>query len=196
VVEIEGHDPRSGHFLCEMASRRGGRDREESFNALFRTSHRDVRAFVARRTSDPQVVEEVVSHTFTVAWDRFDHLPEDPSHALAWLYRIALYTTWNEHRGQRRRRALHERLSTELPAPDRVELDDEADSLAQAFATLSESDRSVLLLSAWEGLDNTELAQVLGTSAGAAGNRLWRARQRLEAAYRSMTDDDGEEKTG
>ena len=53
--------------------------------------------------------------------------------------------------------------------------------LAEALPKLSETDRDVLTLTAWEGLSHAEAAQVLGCSATAVAVRLHRARGRLEA---------------
>ena len=51
--------------------------------------------------------------------------------------------------------------------------------LAAAFRALSEADREVLRLAAWEGLGLEEIGAVVGCSAIAAKARLYRARRRL-----------------
>jgi len=51
--------------------------------------------------------------------------------------------------------------------------------LIDALAGLSETEREVLLLSAWEELSSAEAARVLGCSATAYRIRLHRARRRL-----------------
>jgi RNA polymerase sigma-70 factor (ECF subfamily) len=53
--------------------------------------------------------------------------------------------------------------------------------LAAAFAQLSEGDREVLRLVAWEGLTLREAAVVLGCSAVACRVRFFRAKGRLAA---------------
>jgi RNA polymerase sigma-70 factor (ECF subfamily) len=59
---------------------------------------------------------------------------------------------------------------------------EERSDLAQAFAALSESDRELLSLVAWEGLTREELAVALGTTRAVVRLRLHRARKRLRAA--------------
>jgi DNA-directed RNA polymerase specialized sigma24 family protein len=54
-------------------------------------------------------------------------------------------------------------------------------ALAEAFTRLSDADREVLALIAWEGLDARSAAQVLGCSAPTATMRVFRARRRLRA---------------
>ena len=51
--------------------------------------------------------------------------------------------------------------------------------LAAAFRSLSEADREILRLAAWEGLTVAAIGTVIGCSAVAAKARLYRARQRL-----------------
>jgi RNA polymerase sigma-70 factor, ECF subfamily len=53
--------------------------------------------------------------------------------------------------------------------------------LADALPRLSENDRDVLTLTAWEGLSHAEAGEVLGCSPAAVAVRLHRARGRLEA---------------
>jgi RNA polymerase sigma-70 factor (ECF subfamily) len=55
------------------------------------------------------------------------------------------------------------------------------EALAAAFAELSENDREVLRLVAWEGLSLAEAATVLGCSAIAARVRFHRAKSGLAA---------------
>jgi RNA polymerase sigma-70 factor (ECF subfamily) len=62
-----------------------------------------------------------------------------------------------------------------LPAPTRAD-----DAVLEAIAALRESDREVLLLSAWEGLSPTQIAAVLGISPLAVRSRLHRARARVQ----------------
>lgn len=160
---------------------------EERFEELFHATYRDVLAFALRRLRDRASADDVVSETFLVAWRRFEQVPADPSEALVWLYRVAQYGVLNAARSQRRRVALRDRIRTTVPATALdgqhvVVLDDEAESLAIAFATLPEDDRTILLLSAWEGLRPGQIGIVLGCSAGAAATRLSRARTRFEDA--------------
>jgi len=161
--------------------------RDERFEELFHATYRDVLAFALRRLSDRASADDVVSETFLVAWRRFEQVPADSSEALLWLYRVAQYGVLNAERSQRRRVALRDRLRITVPVTALdgqrvVVLDEEAESLALAFATLPEVDRTILLLSAWEGLRPGQIATVLGCSAGAAATRLSRAGTRFEHA--------------
>lgn len=134
-----------------------------------------MRGYALRRT-DPATADDVVSDVFVVACRR---LPDVPDDALPWLLGCARRVLANQRRGERRQRALSERLTGGETAaapesPDR--------GLAAALATLSEADREVLMLVAWEGLEPERAARVLGCSRGALAVRLHRARRRLARA--------------
>jgi len=188
-------------WLCRTCTRRDEEfgvtgSTEARFRSLFEATYREVQSFAVRRLPAHTAVDDVVSETFLVAWRRFEQVPADEGEALLWLYRVAQYGVLNAQRGERRRRALRERLRAAIPAVSHdghrlVVLDDESETLASAFATLPEDDRTVLLLAAWEGLTGGALATVLGCSAGAAGARLSRARGRFAEAV-ELADQPGD----
>jgi RNA polymerase sigma-70 factor (ECF subfamily) len=63
--------------------------------------------------------------------------------------------------------------------------------LSAALARLSESDRELLLLMAWEGLELKQAAAVLGVRPNTLAVRFHRARRRLSAALEAQEADDG-----
>jgi RNA polymerase sigma factor (sigma-70 family) len=154
--------------------------RNQRFEALFREHYPAVRAYALRR-SDVDAAPDVVSETFLVAWRRLESVPDDP---LPWLYGVARRVLANQRRSANRRRALSERLAAE-PAPGAADPADrvaEVDAVAGALARLGPDDREALMLSAWEGLDNTRAARASGCSRAAFAVRLHRARRRLAQA--------------
>lgn len=114
-----------------------------------------------------------MSETFVIAWRRLGDVPEQP---LPWLLAVARRVLANQRRGERRRGALAERLRGSVPGQTAPVHDG---VVGTALATLSERDREVLLLHAWEGLSNAEAGAVLGCSANAFAVRLHRARERF-----------------
>jgi RNA polymerase sigma-70 factor (ECF subfamily) len=152
----------------------------QEFEQLYADHAPAIRAYVRRR-APADVVDDVVSDVFLVCFRRLQEVPE---HALPWLYAVARNTLANE----RRRRARHAHLPSEIafepePVGDSV--------LAAAFAELSDVDREVLRLVAWEGLSLREAATVLDCSAVACRVRYHRAKTRLahrleaDASFRS-----------
>jgi RNA polymerase sigma factor (sigma-70 family) len=154
------------------------------FEAFYAETFRDVQAFVQRR-AHPMLVEEILSETYLVAWRRRADVPAE---ARAWLFTVARNQMLSAHKGLRRQRELHVRLSAD-PRPDHV-----ADAAAgvverltlqQAWNTLGPGDQEVLALSLFEELETSTAAQVLGCSRAAYAMRLSRARRRLGAALQS-----------
>ena len=153
--------------------------------------YRYLRRRLADAASPDADAEDLTADVFAIAWRRRDDVP-DP--ALPWLYGVA-----------RRVLASHRRRVITLPLPDSrmdagmdagieddggvasesgdpAELVTDDLVLRQAWRQLSARDREVLLLTAWEGLGERELALALGVSVGGASAALSRARSRLREA--------------
>ena len=73
-------------------------------------------------------------------------------------------------------------IESVIQAWDRVEAQVKARQLTKALDGLAQRDRDVLLLTAWAGLDSTEVAQALDIPVGTVRSRLHRARHHLRAA--------------
>jgi RNA polymerase sigma-70 factor (ECF subfamily) len=156
-------------------------DRQGAFERLYNHYSPDLAMYALRRT-DRETAQDVVAETFTVAWRRLDDVPA--SAPLPWLYGIARRVLANQRRSAARLAALRERLEREGTAAPQV-----ADrALAEALRHLSESDRELLMLVAWEGLSSAEAAVALGCSNAACRVRLHRARRRLAAALEGFPD--------
>jgi len=154
----------------------------ESFQRLYSAYVDPVLGFALRRVATPADAADVVAETFLVAWRRRAEVPPGEA-ARLWLYGVARRVLANQRRGELRRSALGSRLRAELPV---VVLDPasgvaERTDAARALARLGAVDREVVELTAWEGLDSREVAEVLGITPVAARARLSRARRRLRA---------------
>ncbi|MGM0386573.1 MAG: RNA polymerase sigma factor [Actinomycetota bacterium] len=150
---------------------------EAWFDQLFRAHATAVHRYFLRRA--PLEAEDLAAEVLALAWRRRDDVPDGAE--LPWLYRSAGYLLAN-HR--RKKAAL---LVEELPeTPDDADPADAAvtdDTVRRALAGISERDREVLLLHAWEGLTGEALADALGISRSGADAALSRARSRLALAW-------------
>lgn len=158
-------------------------DRRERFETVYRELYAPICGYVLRRVREPEDAAEVIAETFATLWRRFDFCPQG-AEMRPWLFGVARRVMANQRRGERRRTALGERLAANFDhtALESVRPEETGGELARAFATLSEPDRELLSLVAWEGLTSEELAVALGTNRAAVRLRLHRARKRLEAA--------------
>ncbi len=155
---------------------------DQRFDGLWRDHAHAVLRYARRRVL-PADVDDVVAETFVVAWRRLDEVP-DP--ALPWLLGVARGVSANAVRSARRRDALADRVAgTGEHDPRRAATDVTARALdadgaaTSALRRMSEIDREVLTLLAWDQLSQTEAATVIGCSPGALKVRLHRARKRF-----------------
>ena len=148
----------------------------ERFERIYEEHLPAVRAFVRRRAPE-SMVEDVVADVFVVCLRRIDDVPRN---ALPWLYGVARRTLANARRKHRELLVAAPEVSYE---PEPV-----GDSqLAAAFAALSDADREILRLVAWEGLPLRSAARVLECSPVAARVRYHRAKSRLAAGLESAS---------
>jgi RNA polymerase sigma-70 factor (ECF subfamily) len=155
-------------------------DESERFTEMFRAFHAQVTAY-ARRRVPLEAAQDVVAATFLAAWRHRDALPSDP---LPWLYRAAALEIASQSRTAHRRLRLWERISqtrSDLSESDHADQIAMAAHWKAAFAALSEGDREVLRLTAWEQLGPKQASVIVGCSPVAFKVRLHRARRRLEA---------------
>jgi RNA polymerase sigma-70 factor (ECF subfamily) len=128
----------------------------------------------------------VAAEVFTIVWRRFDEMPARVE-TLPWLYGLAAHVLANQRRGDRRRRNLRTRMNGAAaiaaiaPEHSAAAAGPNA-SLVAALNTLSNIDREVLLLNAWEGLPASQIALRFEISLPAAEKRLSRAKARLTKA--------------
>lgn len=151
----------------------------ERFEELFGAHFRAVSAYALRRAT-PGDVDDAVAETFLIAWRRLDEVPMEPK---PWLLGVARRVLANQRRAAGRRAALMERVAHEPQhQPELLR----RTPVLQALGRLSESDRELLLLFAWDGLSTDEAATTLDCSRTAAKVRLHRARRRLRAQLQRL----------
>ena len=161
-------------------------DDQARFDVMYREHGGAVRRYVRRRW-DAQSADDVVADVFVVAWRRLEEVPDDP---LPWLLGVARRVLANRRRGTAREHALLARMRSERrPGPllGAREAPEGSGAVWQALSALSEPDREVLLLVAWEGLAPARAARVLGIGSNTFAVRLYRARRRFRRALEAVT---------
>jgi RNA polymerase sigma-70 factor (ECF subfamily) len=148
---------------------------------MYQLNYARILGYAVRRTESIEDAVDVVGETFLTAWRKLDEVPSGDQ-TRPWLYGVARRTLANQRRGQLRRNRLSASLQAELlPVVTDPSRPAEGDFklIAAAFRRLDDDDREVLALVGWEGLDNGEIAAVLGCSRNAVRIRLHRARKRF-----------------
>jgi RNA polymerase sigma-70 factor (ECF subfamily) len=178
-----------------MTDQDGARDsdRVEGRSAqLFAEHHTAVLAYATRRVG-LTVAGDVAAQTFEVALRRIDDVPAGPA-ARPWLLATARNVLLASARADARRAAREVRAADRTEpsshhSPDHAARVAELDVVLRALDQVSEPDRELLLLVAWDGLRLADAAVVLGCSAGAVRVRWLRARRRFADALGAV---DGE----
>jgi RNA polymerase sigma factor (sigma-70 family) len=154
---------------------------------LFRENSTCVLGYLLRRTEDPEDASDALAEVMLVAWRRLDDVPSGDK-ARLWLFGVARRVIANTRRSSERRLRLGERLRQQLPGamvPESEE-EHEAEVVRAAIRRLSEAQREVLLLNAWEGLEPAEIAAVINVVPATARTRLHRARNQLRRELEAM----------
>lgn len=166
--------------------------RRARFEALARDLIEPLRRFLVRRV-DADTADDVLADTLLVVWRRLDDVPD---HALPWVYGVARNCLANARRGDRRQERLAAKIAVVDPPVAAVAGPGEGDPLlAEALATLGETDAELLRLWAWEQLTPAEIATVLDVTPNAVSIRLHRAREKLRVELRKIEGSAGHEQS-
>jgi RNA polymerase sigma factor (sigma-70 family) len=152
------------------------------FEALYRSARDDVYAYVATLLRDRAAAEDVTAAAFERAYRKQRLFKAARGSERAWLFGIARNAALDELRRRKRTAG----LAFDPPAPqDDIDRALSRAAVREALAELPARDRELIALKFHAGLDNAELASVLGLSVSNAGTRLHRALAKL----REILDD-------
>jgi len=159
----------------------GGLSAGERFQAIYDAYASDVAAYALRRRRAVDAAD-VVAETFVAAWRRIDEIPEGPA-TKAWLLGVARRIIVAQAKGDRRDAELTEQLAEQFGqrygTASPVERLVQISVIGAAIERLSENDRELLFLVAWDQLQPAEIGALLGLPGPVVRKRLQRARKRL-----------------
>lgn len=150
---------------------------------LFRAHWPLVVGYLARRTGNTTLAEELAQETFYRATRAF--LGWRGGSPVAWLLAIARNVLVDEVRRGQRLVPLNEKLAEDAPGRETTM------AVEEALARLPPSQRRLLELVYVDGYTHAEIAAMAGTSPGAIKTALWRARGEFRRVYRE--EDGGEQ---
>ena len=152
------------------------------FEQLYRATRDDVFAYVATMLHDRSAAEDVTALAFERAFRKRKSFDSRRGSERAWVFGIARNAALDELRRMKRTAP----LATEPASPDEeLERTLSRAAVRTALAALPARDRELIALKFHAGLDNAELAAVLGVTVTNAGTRLHRALTKL----REILDD-------
>jgi RNA polymerase sigma factor (sigma-70 family) len=160
--------------------------RDEDFERLYDEHAQALYGFLAYRTGNPALAEDLLADTFEKALRSRGRFDARRGGEKTWLYSIALNTL----RDHLRRGAAAERAGERLAAGGATEVESAEDvlaardELARALATLSDEEREAIALRYGGDLTVPEIAKLKGEKLTTVEGRVYRAlrklRERLE----------------
>jgi RNA polymerase sigma-70 factor (ECF subfamily) len=166
-----------------------GADEVHNLGELYQRYSRPVFGYLLRLSGDQSLADQLTGETFYRAMLALDGFRGEAS-VKTWLLRIARNLFLRRMQREQRTRSLEQIQERGRAFAAAAGTNPEAEMLRRersqaiqrALLSLSESDRSILLLKAQERMLCREIAHVLDISVSAVKVRLYRARRRLAAA--------------
>jgi RNA polymerase sigma factor (sigma-70 family) len=157
----------------------------EAFGELYSIYLAPIYRYVSYQVRDKMTAEDIVEEVFVKAWKAIGTCKGKSQTFSAWLYRIAHNHVVNTLRRMNKRVSLESaevEIETliEVTNPEQeVEAKLAKQELLEAMACLSQNQRQVIILKFIEGLNNSEIAQILGKREGAIRVLQMRALSKL-----------------
>jgi RNA polymerase sigma factor (sigma-70 family) len=153
--------------------------RDEDFERLYAAEAAGLFSFLAYRTGDRALAEDLLADAFERALRARRRFDRRRGSEKTWLYAIAL----NVLRDHARRRAAEaralERAHVPADGPDALAAVEERELLQRALAELSDEEREAIALRFGAELTVPEIAKVLGESLTTVEGRVYRALRKL-----------------
>lgn len=147
---------------------------EQDFAGFVAARHAGLLRFAMVLTGDPRLAEDVVADVLARAWERWDQLAVMES-AHGYVRRMVVndYLSWR--RRLRRTFPLGSLEEYAEPAPDHADANVDRAELHALLAGLSARQRACLVLRYYEGLADSEIAELLGCAIGTVRSNISRA---------------------
>ena len=154
--------------------------RDEDFDRLFNEEAQGLFAFLAYRTGDRSLAEDLMADAFERALRSRKRYDQRKGSARTWLYAIAL----NLLRDSARRRTTEARALERIPheaaaAPDELAAIEHRDEVQHALGVLSDEEREAIALRFGGDLTVPEIAKVLKQPLPRIEGRVYRSLRKL-----------------
>jgi RNA polymerase sigma-70 factor, ECF subfamily len=158
---------------------------EDAFSILVETYQRPVYNLCYRMLGNEQEAEDAAQESFWRSYQALDRYDTERSF-ITWLLSIAAHYCIDLQR-KRHLPTIDMDLLTDLDAPDNnapnpeklVAITEEQRQIQGLLSTLSEIDRSIIVMRYWHEFSEEEIGKSLNLTVSAVKSRLFRARQAL-----------------
>ena len=156
---------------------------DTDFERLYADHAQALFGFLAYRTGDRSLAEDVLGEAFERALRSRRRYDPSKASAKTWLYSIALNCLRDRHRRSEAEARAVDRVAAGALAGSDGEISrvEDRDSLGRALETLSDEERETVALRYGGEMTAPEMAKVLGEKLSTVEGRLYRALRKLRA---------------
>lgn len=172
--------------MTPATHRISGRPLPEDFERIFNENHALVYRVAYRITGNAEDAEDVLQTLFLRLLRR-EVLPDMERNPKAYMHRAAINIALDIVKVRARNVSaanLEDQIHDSTVSPDRMPAFRVQDWLREALSELNPKAAEIFVLKHVEGYDNSEIAQMLGTSRGTVAVLLFRARARLKKSVK------------
>jgi RNA polymerase sigma-70 factor (ECF subfamily) len=158
-----------------------GEDMLTTTEQVWDAFHGSLQQFIRRRVSDEFTAEDVLQDVFLKIHQHIETL-KDVIRLESWIYQIARNAIIDSYRSRRQTTTLEAAEVTDMPEelPDDDVVSELLPCVRAMVKSLPDLDRQALVLTAYQGITQKELAERLGLSFSGAKSRVQRAREKLK----------------
>jgi len=156
--------------------------RHDEFERLYTAEAQGLFAFLAYRTGDRTLAEDLLADAFERALRARRGYDRRRGSQKTWLYAIALNVLRDAARRADAESRAYARSAPLSAGPDRLEAIEVRDELARAMARLSDDEREAIALRFGADMTVPEVAELLGEKLTTVEGRVYRALRKLRDA--------------
>lgn len=139
-----------------------------AFGELYSIYLDQIYRYVFYQVRDKMTAEDITEDVFIKAWKAIGSCKGKEKTFLSWLYRIAHNHLINTLRGMNKTKSIEkDNLAEVIASKSEIEEGIEHQELLEAITCLPKNQKQVIILKFIEGLDNREIAKIMGKKEGA-----------------------------
>jgi len=138
----------------------------EAFTVLYEKYVKKIYAFIYYKTHHKQAVEDITSQTFMKALEKISQFKIEKGTFQAWLYQIARNNVCDYYRSLKPASDIEDAwdLSTKEDIPRDTDLRKQLEEIQKGLQKLSATQRDIVILRVWQGMNYAEIAEIVGKS--------------------------------
>jgi len=152
--------------LKDLISKSADGDRK-AFGKIYDIYLNRIYGYIYYHVRDKMAAEDITQQVFIKVWESLGKYEQRDRKFSSWIYRIAHNHMIDHYRSSQRDNTLKNRIAIEADDPQQ-EVEDKftQEEIMNALSTLTDLQREVIILKFIEGLDNHQIAEILGKTEG------------------------------